>query len=238
MMSTSLTQTMRRTSLLVAAFVGALAQPLTAQATIGASMTTSVGPFTKDPLGIQSFGQSFTVPNLSTRLQSFSLSFSNFFDGQNLRYDASLYAFDAANRRLTGSALWTSLNLTGSSNDFDFDLRTFTIGGLSLNAGGTYMFFVSTLARPGIPLDAANLIGANDVDGYTGGAFWVASTNDNANSFFQNNGFTTVAGVTDASFSATFLASQTVIPEPATLLLTATGLLILGTITYRSRSQR
>ena len=100
------------------------------------------------------------------------------------------------------------------------------------------MFLITTSNQPdGIPLDAANLVGTNDVDGYTGGAFWAANNGAEFGSLLNNGAFAALDGVTDAGFSAVFLAGQTVVPEPGTMLLTAVGLIGLG-IATRRRSRR
>ena len=208
-----------------------------AQTTIGAPLTTSVGPFTRSTSGFQSVGQSFTVPSLTTRLSSVSLTFSNFFNGGALRFDAYLYAFDAASRRVTGDALWNFLNITGSSNDFAFDTRTFATGNLSLSAGATYLFLITTSNQGNaVPLDAANLIGASDSDAYAGGSFWIASNGADAGALRTSGAFSGVEGIADANFSAVFTAGQQVIPEPATLVLLGTGLLGVAVIARRRRA--
>ncbi len=220
--------------------VGALvaAPVLHAQTTIGAAMTTSVGPLTRSTAGFQSFGQSFVVPTRTTQLSSFSLGFSNFFNGGALKFDAYILAFDAANRRVTGSVLWNATDLLGSSNDFAFDTRVFNTGNLSLTAGTTYLFLITTSTQgAGVPADASNLVGANDVDGYTGGSFWAAYDGGNAGLLRDAGAFSAVSGVTDASFSAVFRADPTVVPEPATLFLTGVGLMVLW-LTARRRGRR
>lgn len=229
---------MRISSVLLAGALAA-APVLPAQTTtIGAALTTSVGPLTRSAAGFQSFGQSFVVPTLTTQLSSFSLAFGNFFNGGALKFDAFVLAFDAANRRVSGNALWSATNIVGSSNDFAFDTRFFNTGNLNLSAGATYLFLITTSTQgSGVPADASNLVGANDVDGYTGGAFWAAYNGDNAGLLRDAGAFTTVDGVTDASFSAVFRADPTVVPEPATLLLTGAGLIGLGLFRHRRRAE-
>ncbi len=230
------TTPMRRFLQLTAALLIAV-PPARAQATIGAPLTTSVGPLTRSANGFQSFGQSFTVPTLSTRLSSVSLSFSNFFNGGALRFDAYLYAFDAANRRVTGGALWNFLNIAGSSNDFAFDTRTFATGNLSLSAGATYLFLITTSNQGGaVPLDAANLVGASATDAYAGGSFWIASNGEDTGALLAPGAFSAVDGIADANFSAVFATGQQVVPEPATFLLTGAGLLGVGLLVHRRRA--
>ncbi len=227
---------MRKLALIAAAVL--LVTPTAhAQTGIGAPLTTSVGPLTRSASGFQSFGQSFTVPSLTTRLSSVSLSFSNFFNGGALRFDAYLYAFDAASRRVTGNALWNFLNITGSSNDFGFDTRAFATGNLSLSAGATYLFLITTSNQgDAIPLDAANLIGASDLDAYAGGSFWIASNGGDAGALRTPGAFSAVDGIADANFSAVFNAGQQVVPEPATFVLLGTGLLGVLVIARRRRA--
>ena len=224
-----------RKHLSVVALTLACALPSVAQTTIGASPTTSIGPLTRATAGFQSFGQSFTVPTLAPRLSSFSLSFSNFFNGGALKFDAYLYAFDAANRRIAGSALWSALNIAGSANDFAFDTKTFATGSLMLSPSATYLFLITTSNQSEVPADAANLVGANDVDGYAGGSFWTASNGANVGALFEAGAFSTADGVTDASFSAVFLADAQVVPEPATFFLTGAGLLACLLVSVRIR---
>ena len=234
-MMSSLLTPMRRL-VLIAGTTLAFAAPARAQTTtIGAALTTSVGPLTRAASGFQSFGQSFVVPPITTRLSTFSLSFSNFFNGAALRFDAYILAFDTANRRVSGDILWSGLNLSGSANDFAFDTRTFNTGNLNLLAGSTYMFLITTSGQAGVPDDASNLVGASDVDAYSGGSFWVASNGNNVGALRDAGAFGAVAGIADAGFSAVFVSAQQVVPEPASVLLTGAGLLLLCALGRRRR---
>jgi hypothetical protein len=222
-----------RTALTALAFI-ASAQVVLAQTTITAALTGGTGPLTRAAGGLQTVGQSFVAPTATARLNSFSLSFSNFFNGSALRFDAYLFAFDAANRRVSGNALWSSLNVAGSSNDFDFDTRMFTVG-VDLVPSSTFIFFVTTSTQgTTIPLDASNLIGTNDTNGYTLGSFWAASNGMDLNALRTTNAFSTVDGITDAAFSANF----GVVPEPSSVVLTATGLAFLLLRVRRRRASR
>jgi len=235
----SLQLTMRPSLLAVAVALSMSAHAALAQTTtIGAALTTSVGPLTRNSAGFQTVGQSFVVPSLTPRLSSFSLTFSNFNEGGTLRFDAYLYAFDAANRRIAGSALWQALNSAGSANDFGFDTRLFNLGNLTLSPSATYMFLVTTSnLGTTIPEDAANLLGGNDTNGYAGGALWTASSGIDVSLLFNTGAFSAVDGVTDANFSAVFTAAATVVPEPATVWLTGSGLALLALAAVRRRGQ-
>ncbi|MBC7844535.1 MAG: PEP-CTERM sorting domain-containing protein [Gemmatimonadaceae bacterium] len=233
--------TSMRHAFLLATIAITLAAPAQAQTTIAAPLTTSIGPLSRGSAGFQSFGQSFVVPTLAPQLSSFSLSFSNFFNGGALRFDAYLYAFDTANRRVTGSALWNFLDVGGSSNDFAFDMKTFGVGGVTLSPGATYLFLVTTSNQGGIPADASNLVGGNDTNAYADGSFWIASNGASTSTLFETGAFSAADGVTDAGFSAVFLGSQQVVPEPATVLLTSlglVGLLFIRRVTLFTREPR
>jgi hypothetical protein len=174
-MMATLSLPMRRLALVAGVALACATGSAAQTTTIGAALTTSVGPFTRASAGFQTAGQSFTVPAITTQLSTFSLSLSNFFNGAALRFDAYIMAFDSAARRVTGDVLWSGLNLTGSTNDFGFDTRTFSTGNLNLMAGSTYLFLITTSNQSGLPDDASNLLGASDVNAYSGGAFWVAN---------------------------------------------------------------
>lgn len=226
---------MRKFFVTIATACAIAAQPLHAQTTtIGASRTDSYGPFTKAAGGFQSVGQSFQAPSGALRLQSFSLQFSDFNNGADLKFDAYLFAFNAAERRVTGSALWSFSNIAGSSNLFDFDTKTFAMGNVMLTPGTTYIVLVSTSAQgDGVPEDAANLIGVNTTDEYTGGSFWYALNGSNFDLLRNQGAFIADDYATDASFSATFLTDAQVVPEPASVLLTGAGLLLVGVVVRR-----
>lgn len=230
------TITSMRNTLLLAAAALVIALPVRAQTTINAGLTTSIGTLTRGSGGFQTIGQSFTVPTLAPRLSSFGLDLTNAFAGGALRFDAYLYAFDTANRRLTGASLWSALNIAGSANDFAFDRRTFSIGSLALTPDAVYMFLLTTSNQgASVPADAGNLLGANDVNSYAGGSLWVSNNGSSITGLLGTGAFESVSGVSDLSFTAVFTSSSAVVPEPATVLLTAVGVALLAGVARRRR---
>lgn len=209
----------------------ALTRPAAAQQSIGAGLTTSVGPLTRAAAGVQTIGQSFTVPPFVTDLSSFRLSLTSAFNGGALRFDAYLYAFNAAEQRITGSALWSQLGVAGSGNEFDFDARTFATGNVTLTSGATYLFLLTTANQgAGVPEDAGNLLGASAADAYAGGSLWVSANGASVAALSNPGAFSRVDGVADAAFTATFVT-----PEPGSVVLLAGGLVVLSAGAARRR---
>ncbi len=224
-----------RRLLLASVIAATLSSPLTAQTTVTSG--TSQNYF--GPLGVDSQGfpasaiaQTFMTPAGMNYLQSFSFYLSNSFNGNLLFLQAAVYQFNGD--FLAGPALFTSALFNGSGNTNGND--TFTFGNslnIALSPNVVYALVLSTLPGAGQTPDGSTVL-ANLADGdtYAGGSlFYAVSTNPADLS--SPGGFTSLDGTTDVAFSATFTGTAT--PEPATLVLMATGLAGMGGVAVRRR---
>jgi hypothetical protein len=190
----------------------------------------AISPFGKPDA--QTFGQTFTTP-ADNALQSFTFFLSS---APSLTFRAYVFAWDPAAFRATGSALFTSSPIVGPLGS-GFSAVPVNVGGLILNAGGTYVAFFSSSAQNTlgeIALQSSwDSPGANQ---YAGGAF-----------VYLNNGesvaaFTTQAWSTDrqgAGSDVRFaMAFTTATPEPSTLLLFTTGAIAIGGFAFLRRRKQ
>ena len=194
-----------------------------AQTTIGAPGGAEVGSFGKS--NTQTYGQTFTVPtNGDSRLDTFSFWMQ---DRPGLDFRGYVYAWDVAAGRATGSALFTSALMSAPSAGSGYHEVAVATGGLDLTGGNMYVAFLSASGVAGSGQTSWEF---STGDTYAGGEF-----------VFYNNGedlslLTTYAwdsnwsGVDrDLRFAMTFNgADVSVTPEPASVLLAASGLLALG----------
>lgn len=112
----------------------------------------STVPISGPSMGISAFGegqtptygQTFIAPAEST-LNDFTF-YLNIFDGQHT-FQAHVYAWDFANTRITGSALFQSPVITTNSVVDGFEPITINTGGVSLTAGQRYVAFFSVLGH-------------------------------------------------------------------------------------------
>jgi hypothetical protein len=196
-----------------------------AQVTIGA--TASV-PGTFGPTeGNESWavGQTFRTPDGVHRLlEAFTLGIG----GSPVPYTARLQRFDPGSETLFEDVLFEQsgvLSVPRPPSGLVTTLTTFDLGGIELSSRNSYVFYVSTTNPDGLLL----LNGAPDV--YPGGTTvaWV-TRNLEAPSYMISSPWA------DVAFSATFAASTSVAPEPATWALLGTGL--LGVLAMSVRRQR
>ena len=213
---------MTKNILAAAALLGA-ASVAGAQTTIGAPGGASIAPFGEP--NTQTYGQTFTVPtNGDDALNAFSF-WMNPTTGLNFR--GYVFAWDGTTSRATGSALFTSAIMSAPASGSGFQQVTVATGGLSLGGGSMYVAFLS----------ASGLEGSNTTqwewstgDTYAGGEFVFQNNGEDMGAWTSQPWYTDWSGTNrDVRFEMQFSAGQvSAVPEPATVALSATGLLALG----------
>lgn len=214
-----------------------IAAPLAAQVTITTGAPAQyVGPLGKDselgPIPTV-FAQTFRVPAGTNSLQSFSFYMTNFFGGSGLLLDASVYQFQTD--RLTGAALYNG-QFTGTNSSAAVLMKFGSVAlplNVSLLPATTYALLFSAANRFSLTPDGSSvLLGATLNDAYANGSLF-ASFATTTSSLFLTNAFQ-AAAAPDAAFSATFV-STAVVPEPGSVVLIGTGLLLLGVVNFRRK---
>ena len=205
---------------------------LASQATIG------TGPAPGSPMGIAawgtgdlatpSYGQTFRAPAGNTRLDVISFWLEG---GSSLTFRAYVYAWDTANRRASGSALFTSA-IGAAPGGSGYQRLDVTTGGVALAANTTYVAFLST---SGIAQPTGGIGWEISYDEYGDGSLVWLNNPDDASRWTSaewSTGWDGSGG--DLRFEMAFNQSA-VIPEPSTYALMATGLVGLAGIARRRR---
>lgn len=212
---------MKNTLLVAVALLGAasLAGAQTSISTPGGA--GGVSPFGEPDT--QTYGQTFTaLTDGNDALDSFTFWMAPTSD---LQFRGYVFAWDAGAARATGSALFTSAVMSAPTDGAGYGPVTVATGGLTLTGGNMYVAFLS----------ASGLVGSSTTswelssDAYAGGNFVYQNNGENSGSWTAQswNNF----GGQDVRFAMHFSPGHvSAVPEPATVALSATGLLALGGI--------
>lgn len=151
--------------------------------------------------GETSYGQTITAPAGHDRLASFSF----YIDGKGLNstFQASVHAWDAAQKRAVGNALWQSAPATAAGASGTLVEHVFTpAAGIPVVPGQTYVLLGTNLSPPGSGLLAWGYLNAST---YGGGNF--IYTTDITGTVWD-------FGTNDLAFKATFAPAPPPPPPP------------------------
>ena len=202
------------------------AAPAAAQTFGSATPDNAIGPVGRDGSFdgvVGAIAESFTTPAGSPLLQSFSFYTGDFIGGSDLRFQANvfLYAMD----HVVGPALYTSTERAGSSNIEGFDPLTVSGVNLLLTPGTMYALVLRVAADS--PDGSTNFVGTTTGNSFSLGQLFY-SMGSSGGALGAPGAFTASSSGdfgSDAALQVTFAqAPVTATPEPASLLLVASGL--------------
>ena len=214
-------------NIFLAAALSLAALPAGAQIGSPSDGSSYVGPFGPAASGgVPQYAQTFQRPAAGDDwLQGFTFDLGDWnadASGSGLLFQAAVYTVNGSQ---LGSQLFLSGVQAGSSNYFGFDAYDFATPNLFLDPGVS--MFALVLRSVSNQNDALNVIASGATD-YAAGALFTVG---------DDGALTAVDGPSDAAFSATFSAAPiSAVPEPATLVLVASGLGVLGLVSRRKRA--
>jgi hypothetical protein len=203
-----------------------------ASAIIVAQTSFSVGTIGPNE-AFGSMGQTFTADaSLGLFLDDFTFYTDNVLSS-TLTYDADVYAWNGTT--VTGPALFTSgpFDLAGTGQLGVFVPITITADlATPLTAGKQYIALLTIVGVS--PTGGAAFLEADGTNPYAGGMFVLDFSKSTLLSGWMGIGFDDLA--TTINFSDVPVQTSAV-PEPASMLLLGTGLLVAGIRRYRRRSR-
>jgi len=210
--------------------VGTPVQAQQVNTTTGAPDSWSGWGLSSDGIDRFGVGQLFTVPTATSFLESFSFwMVADHFSGESL-FRAHLASWNEATQ--TFSDLWTSGERNVVSPEFNSGSPLSQWGeqsfapGSGLTPGATYLAY----------LDVSTVLSLKNGYAADGVAFRGVTPGQGGMIGLRNGAFDGDYSDLDAAFTATF-SDGTVVPEPSTVFLLATGLLALGATAWRRKGE-
>lgn len=172
------------------------------------------------------YGQTFTVTGSETKLDSFSFFLDDYLNPDFVDFEAYVYAWDGY--KATGSALYASSPMSTTNNGGSGGFENFTLntGGISLNSGSQYVAFLTASNMFDGSLGTSKMGGLDGANVYSGGQFVFLNNGSDFGQILTNNWTTNWKGIgADTAFTMNL---SDPVPEPATLLLFALGIIGLA----------